>query len=369
VRFFKRMIDLFTLGSERPMRRLLAYYLVLAAVTTTLVYSFPIVDRMFSGERAELIQTPRLLADGLVNAAPPPAAGLDRSARLELAVSTTLICFGTIALMLPVSWVYMSTRSRGHSQAIVQTLIILPIIVAGIILVVRNSLALAFSLAGVVSVLRFRTTLSDTRDILYIFLAVAVGFAAGVQLLLVAVILSVIFNFTLLLTWRYDFGRNVLVPTASSKWSEPLNELAKRTHGVPDRDLVLALTAEKVDFLTERFKHVRGVLGGDANKPRYNGILTVTTNGLAEAQAEVERALATVAKRWTLDEVVTNEGKPSELYYLVKIRKSTASNDVLTAIRSGAGHVIVSASVEIGDARAREVAQKKAAAKALRVAT
>lgn len=362
--FFKRMIDFFTLGSERPVRRLLAYYIVLTVVTAALSYSFPIVDRMFSGERAELAAGgPQLLQNGLTDAAAAVTSGLDRAARLELAASTTLICFATLALMLPVSWVYMSARAKQHSQSIVQTLIILPIIVAGIILVVRNSLALAFSLAGVVSVLRFRTTLSDTRDILYIFLAVAVGFAAGVQLLLVAAIVSIIFNFVLLITWRYEFGRNVLVPTASSKWAEPLNELSKQNHGVPDRDLVLALTAEKVDFLAERFKHVRGVLGAKANKPRYNGILTITTNELTGAQAQVEASLDKVAKRWRLDEVVTNEGKPSELYYLVKIRKATPSEEVLTAIRS-AGNSIVSANLEIGDARAQEIAQKKAATKA-----
>ncbi len=362
--FFKRMIDFFTLGSQRPMRRLLAYYVVLTVVTAALSYSFPIVDRMFSGERAELaLGAPQLLQNGLADAAAAVTTGLDRAARLELAASTTLICLATLALMLPVSWVYMSARAKQHSQSIVQTLIILPIIVAGIILVVRNSLALAFSLAGVVSVLRFRTTLSDTRDILYIFLAVGVGFAAGVQLLLVAAIVSIIFNFVLLITWRYEFGRNVLVPTASSKWAEPLNELSKQNHGVPDRDLVLALTAEKVDFLAERFKHVRGVLGAKANKPRYNGILTITTNELTGAQAQVEGSLDRIAKRWRLDEVVTNEGKPSELYYLVKIRKATPSDEVLTAIRN-AGNSVVSANLEIGDARAQEIAQKKAATKA-----
>jgi hypothetical protein len=251
---------------------------------------------------------------------------------------------------------------------LVQALVILPIIVAGIILVVRNSLALAFSLAGVVSVLRFRTTLSDTRDIMYIFLAIAVGFAAGVQLLTVAVVLSVIFNFVLLFTWRYDFGRNVLEPTAGSEWAEPLDELARRgTDGdganVPDRDLVLALTPKKVGILAARFKRVQGVLGPDAKKPRYDGILTITTNGITEAQALVALALGKVAKRWKLDEVVTNEGKPSELYYLVKTRKSLAENDVLTAIRTGAGPSIVTATLEIGDAIARETAQKKAAEK------
>ena len=40
---------------------------------------------------------------------------------------------------------------QGHNQTVVQALLVLPMIVAGIVLVVSNSLALAFSLGGVVA--------------------------------------------------------------------------------------------------------------------------------------------------------------------------------------------------------------------------
>jgi hypothetical protein len=364
--FLKRLIDFLTQGSERPMRRLVAYYLVLAAATAIPIYEVPLVDRMFSGERSEqMAEGPQLLQDGLATGK-SVAPALALTPRLELAISTALICFGALALMLPVSWVYMSTkRTPGHNQSVVQALIILPIIVAGIILVVRNSLALAFSLAGVVSVLRFRTTLTDVRDIMFIFLGIAVGFAAGVQLLTVAVLLSITFNFLLLFIWRYDFGRSVLEPTAASKWADSLNALAQRRNGgtVPDRDLVLALTPKKVEALTERFKRVRKSLGSDAKKPRYNAILTITTNDLTRAQSLVEPGLEQVARRWRLDEVVTNEGKPSELYYLVKVRKTTTRDSVLTAIRTRAGESIQAADLEIGNAGAREVVEQKTAAK------
>ena len=117
--------------------------------------------------------------------------------------------------MLPVTWVYMSARwGHGYNQSVVQALIVLPMIVAGVVLIVRNSLALAFSLGGVVAAVRFRTNMSDSRDIVFIFLAIAVGFAAGVQDIMVALTLSFIFNFVLVFLWRYDFGRTVLEPTA-----------------------------------------------------------------------------------------------------------------------------------------------------------
>jgi len=364
--FFKKLIDVFTLGSAHPVRRLIGYYLILAAVAVTLASFFPSVDRMFGGETAVgLVRLPQTLQDGL-GAAPAALVGQavtpERLTRLTLAVSTAILILATLALILPVSWVYMSTqKSNGHKQQVAQTLIFLPLVVAGIELVVQNSLALAFSLAGVVAAVRFRTTLRDARDVVFIFLAIAVGFAAGVQSLIVAAVVSVSFNFLLIVTWRYDFGRNVLEPTAAAQWAEPLEELAVRGGNgkVPDRDLVLALDQKKAIALSERFNRVRRILGPSAKKPRFNGILSVSTDHLREAQKRVGEVLDEMAGRWRLDEVVTNVGKPSELYYLVRLRKRTGRDDVLTAVRAQGGGTIVSADVELGEARQEQDEKEK----------
>jgi len=349
--FFKRLIDFFTLGSERPIMRLVAYYIALAAVGVVLYHTFPMVNNLFSGNRlAQLTQTPQLLEDGLTGTT-APAAQVDENP-LELAITTLMIMLGTLALMLPVSWVYMSAqRTRTYTQSVVQTLIILPIVVAGVILIVRNSLALAFSLAGVVSAVRFRTTMKDSRDLVFIFLAIAVGFAAGVQTLAVGVMVSVVFTFLVILIWRYDFGRNVLEPTAHSQWTAPLTSLADKRGdaAVPDRDIVLALTPNQVGALAQRFKRVRDVLGDDEKKPRYNAILSITTNAISETQQLVQVALDKITKRWKLDDVVSNDGKPSELYYIVRMRKNATRDDFLTAIRATAGNSILSADLEISD--------------------
>ena len=351
--FFKRMIDFFTLGSERPVGRLIAYYLVLAAVVGILMYFFPIVDQVIGGAKLEEeISGGQVLTDGLQT---DTIHGVDSvlSPRLALTLNTLIIMLGVLVLMLPVSWVYMSTRySKGHDQQVAQTLIFLPLVVAGIVLVVQNSLALAFSLAGVVAAVRFRATLRDSRDVVFIFLAIAVGFAAGVQTLILAAIVSVVFNFVLILTWRYDFGRSVLKPTASSQWSEPLNQLAEPRVGgkVPDRDLVLALDQKQAQALADRFDRVRKILGPQGKKPRFNAVLSVTTERLSEAQVGVAEALDQVARRWRLDQVVTNVGKPSVLYYLVRIRKSTSSNDLLTAVHNKATDTIMGADLQLAKA-------------------
>jgi hypothetical protein len=355
MRPLSQIIDFVTMGSDRPIRRLLAYYAFLFLVIFIVDRFIPSADRFLIGKGlVEATATPAagtILQDGL-GGAPATEVSLGTGSLLGLAGSTALILLGTLLLMLPVTWVYMSARNiPGHSQAVVQTLMILPLVVAGIVLIVRDSLALAFSLAGVVAAVRFRTNLKDSRDVVYVFLAIAVGFAAGVQTLAVGAVLTIVFNFLLLLTWRYDYGRNVLTPTAASRWEEPLSALATQSdlHGVPDRDLVLTLTPEKAEALAERFERVSDVLGGKKKKPRYSAVLSITSDHVAEAQQTVEKVLDEKARRWRLDEVVTHTGKPSEIYYLVKLKRPVTRDDFLTAIRATAGDFIAMADLESRD--------------------
>jgi hypothetical protein len=347
----REIIDVLTMKSDRPMRRLAAYYVILGLVVAILAFLFPVdIARVAAKGLGDVPEGPTILTDALSSPSSLGTFGL--GSLLGVAITTVLILIGALVLMLPVTWVYMSARPSGgqHNQNVVQTLIILPLVVAGIVFLVQNSLALAFSLAGVVGAVRFRTTLRDARDLVYIFLAIVVGFAAGVQSLAVGAVVSIFFNFVLIITWRYDYGRNMLMPTAAAQWSRPLQALASPTgaHQIPDRDLMLSLTPEKANELADRFGRVRDAIG-KKKKARYNSVLTVTTDDVADAQKQVEEVLERMTKRWDLDEVVTNVGKPSELYYLVRLKKSMPRDVLLTAIHENADGILVSADIETGE--------------------
>jgi len=81
---------------------------------------------------------------------------------------------GVIQVMLPVTWVYLKIRAK-LDQSLVETMLILPVVVAGVVIIVQNSLALAFSLAGIVASVRFRNTLKNTGDSLFIFASIGAG--------------------------------------------------------------------------------------------------------------------------------------------------------------------------------------------------
>jgi hypothetical protein len=356
----RELIDVVTMKSDRPVRRLVAYYLILAIVVAILAFFFPAeIARIAAKGLGDVPEGPTILTDALSSPSSSGTFGL--GSLLGVVITTVLILLGALVLMLPVTWVYMSARPSGgqHNQNVVQTLIFLPLVVAGIVFIVQNSLALAFSLAGVVGAVRFRTTLRDTRDLVYIFLSIVVGFAAGVQSLAVGAVVSIIFNFVLIITWHYDYGRNMLMPTAAAQWSRPLQALASPTgdHQIPDRDLLLSLTPEKADALAERFDRVRTQIG-KKKKARYDSILTITTDNVPDAQKQVEEVLDRMTKRWDLDEVVTNVGKPSEIYYLARLKKSIPRDVLLTAIHENADGIISSADLETGELAKDEASDK-----------
>ncbi|MFQ5563101.1 MAG: DUF4956 domain-containing protein [Parvularculaceae bacterium] len=115
--------------------------------------------------------------------------------------------FGALLTILPVAWTYMAIRNRDeYDQSIVETIVVLPIAVTAIVVIVHNSLALAFSLAGIVGGVRFRNTLKSPGDALYILLAIGVGLSAGIGAMEIAMVMSAAFNYCFLILWITDFG-------------------------------------------------------------------------------------------------------------------------------------------------------------------
>ncbi len=120
---------------------------------------------------------------------------------------------GAVLLMVPISWVYfITTRSKQINRSFAQTMVVLPVIVAGIAMIVQNSLPLAFSLAGIVAAVRFRFALEQPAHALYIFAAIAVGLGAGIGALGIAFVVSVGFVYINLLLWKLDYGADLTTP-------------------------------------------------------------------------------------------------------------------------------------------------------------
>lgn len=93
---------------------------------------------------------------------------------LIIALLLAFICGHTIA------WTYMFTHTGlSYSRSYVNTLILMPVIVALVMLILANNLVLAFGLMAIFAMVRFRSILRDTLDTAYVLAVIVIGLACG----------------------------------------------------------------------------------------------------------------------------------------------------------------------------------------------
>lgn len=98
-------------------------------------------------------------------------------------ISIALLC------ALFISFFYKKTyNGPGYLDSFANALILLSLITAVVIMIIGNNLARAFGLVGAMSIIRFRTAVKETHDIVYIFFALTIGMAAGVGLHSLAIV-------------------------------------------------------------------------------------------------------------------------------------------------------------------------------------
>ncbi|OUC07886.1 membrane protein, partial [Litorilinea aerophila] len=92
-------------------------------------------------------------------------------------------------LSLVIAWVYREThRGATYVQSFVHTLILMSMVVGIVMLIIGSNIARAFTLVGALSIVRFRNAIKETRDVGFIFFAMAIGMACGTRFYLLAII-------------------------------------------------------------------------------------------------------------------------------------------------------------------------------------
>jgi hypothetical protein len=179
------------------------YYATIVAFVVLLIRLFPQIKPLLPfGGLDELQQRNNLVTESdLVSLITQVQIPLDL---LADGMSVTLSMIGALLIMIPVRWVYIAVgdletaEDQPAEHKVSASLLLLPLVVTAIIVIVKFSLALAFALTGIFAGVRYRTSLKNLTDALFIFACMAVGLAAGTQTLGIALALSVFFVFTAL---------------------------------------------------------------------------------------------------------------------------------------------------------------------------
>jgi hypothetical protein len=106
-----------------------------------------------------------------------------------------------------IAWVYMGTHSGlSYSKSFVNSLIVIPAVVALVMMVLSNSLVTAFGLMAVFAIVRFRNILRDTLDASYILMVIVLGMAAGTMKFSTAIVGTCFLCGLMVYLWMTGFG-------------------------------------------------------------------------------------------------------------------------------------------------------------------
>ena len=290
-----------------------------------------------------------LLEDELRDLAGGPLAGAVNqpawSGRGWLVAVVAMV--SALLLMLPIAWAYVATREeRKVDRSVVTTITLLPIAVAAILVIVQDSLAVAFSLAGIAGLVRFRNALDDTKDAMYVFVAIAVGLGAGVGALEASAALSGLFNLVVIALWKWNRAHPAIADIALGEREVPQGQSVMdalrapdegEVHPAPVAEWLEVAEAKPLTDSAEGSAKASQAGNGGEKKPRRQGILRVRAANDVATRRSIDEVLSTVAKRWTLEsEEPDPDGLPA-LTYQVQLKKRHEWSELLEGLQQKLG--------------------------------
>jgi hypothetical protein len=106
-----------------------------------------------------------------------------------------------------ISYTYIRTHSGvSYSASFAQTIVFIGFTIALIMVIIGSDIARAFALVGAMSIIRFRNPVKDSRDVAFLFMAMAMGMAVGTKYFIFATVFTLFGCFIAVIFQRTGFG-------------------------------------------------------------------------------------------------------------------------------------------------------------------
>lgn len=132
----------------------------------------------------------------------------------EIGILTAiLVIIGTFLLSSFVAFIYQKTNNPliEAKNEYAKIIIILSVVISMIMLTIGGSIAGAFTMAGALSMVRFRNNIKNTRDIGFVFFAIAVWMAMWMQFFTIAIIGTILISAIFWIIYNFDlFNKNII---------------------------------------------------------------------------------------------------------------------------------------------------------------
>ena len=122
-----------------------------------------------------------------------------------LSISTALICMGA-ALIFGIIIALVHIYSTKCSKNFAITIAVLPLLVQVVIMMVNGNLGTSIAILGSFSLIRFRSMQGNSRELVSIFFAMAIGLAVGMGHIMYAFVFTLITSLALIILQKSSFG-------------------------------------------------------------------------------------------------------------------------------------------------------------------
>jgi hypothetical protein len=182
--------------------------------------------------------------------------------------SISLIVFAsvlTLILSLLLVLIYDKTsRQVSRPDHFIQSLLLMSLVTCTIMQSIGDSLALSFGIFGALAIIRFRTRISDPRDVAFVFASMAIGIACGVHSFLNGIIGTLAFCFVVIVIRFSHFGQKnnligslrVLILSGDESFKLLKTVLSKYSHDFSLKRMRLNVVDEEVEKTEYEFKLV-----------------------------------------------------------------------------------------------------------------
>jgi hypothetical protein len=288
--------------------------------------------------------------------------GLTKKAAKALPVATStgpaslhvvIAMVSALLFSIPVAWIYTLThKKKGWKQGTVQSMVILPVVIAGIVVLLKYSLPLAFGMAAIVAAVRFKSSLNDTRDSAFMLCGIGMGLSAGV-VPEIAGVLSFVFSAVVVAMWYTDFGRApaALEGKLAEATLERALEHASRTGTFVarmDDEVFKSLAPDQLEAIADRAWRRRMRNAPDlADEDRsvthedYSSLLRIRTGSPDTLRDAIEREFPNLFRRWRFGDVLHEDDGLHTVEYAVELGSTVTPGVVSDTLRAvGGAHLV-----------------------------
>ena len=149
--------------------------------------------------------------------------------------SVTTSTIVSVLLMVAILAIYeffvyrMVSHRSFYNKSFNITVAILPFFISAIILCLQSNLVITLGTIGALAIIRFRTSIKDPVDMLYLLWSVFIGIICGCQLFEVGVLTSIVVTIMLIVLEHINFGKKsfVLIVRSTKDTENDLTQIFK----------------------------------------------------------------------------------------------------------------------------------------------